>query len=205
VSRQLGKKGKAASREQSELMLVSAETLPNRGKIRALPKELREDLDRRLMDSGFRDYRGLARWLKSRGYTVSHAALHKYGSKFERRLEAVKLATAQARAIVAASPEDDTVIAEGLMRLVQSSLFQVLVDLEAVKREQKPNLMPIAKTVASLARASVMQQKWNAEIRARLADKVGAVRDKVSEAEREAGLSARTAETIRQALLDIKV
>ena len=55
--------------------------------------------------------------------------MHKYGQKLEQRLELLKIATAQARAVVEAAPDDDR-INEALMRLVQQNLFAVLVEVE---------------------------------------------------------------------------
>src|SRR5690348_9642336 len=74
-----------------------------KGKIKRLPPTLRAEFERRLMEGAFSDYRGLSRWLAGHGYHISHAALHKHGHALERKLDALRLATEQARVVVEAS------------------------------------------------------------------------------------------------------
>src|SRR5579863_2515227 len=72
-------------------------------KIRLMPAELRAEFDRRIVDASFRGYRDLAQWLSDRGYYISFTSLARYGKALDRKLEALKLATEQARIVVAAT------------------------------------------------------------------------------------------------------
>ena len=92
--------------------------------MKRLPPDLRAEFDRRLIAGAFSDYRGLARWLRENGYSMSHASLARYGKALDRKLAALKLATEQARAVVEAAGGADDTINEGLMRLVQGDLFR---------------------------------------------------------------------------------
>jgi len=65
-------------------------------KIKRMPQDLKEQLDKLLSDGTFHSCRQLSKWLGDNGFEISHAAIHKYGQKFERRLEAIKMATEQA-------------------------------------------------------------------------------------------------------------
>jgi hypothetical protein len=186
-----------------------------RHKIPNLPKELREELERKLREEDFESYRELSKWLAGNRYEVSHAALQMHHVKFEQHLEAIKLATAQAREIVAASPDDDNQISEALMRLVQTALFDVLVDLitqrkaraksEPGKNPPNMNVTVLGRTVANLGRAAIAQKKWIAQTRAVVREKVGEAKETLSKAEKGAGLSGEAAEKIRAALAGIEV
>jgi len=196
-----------------------------RHKIPNLPKELLLELERKLREEDFESYRELSKWLADKGYAISHAALHKHHVKFEQHLEAIKLATAQAREIVAASPDDDNQISEALLRLVQTALFEVLVELREHRarptdesRRKTPtvvsepgrnppnlNLAVLGRTVANLGRAAIAQKKWIAQTRAVVREKVGEAKETLSKAEKGAGLSGEAAEKIRAALAGIEV
>ena len=132
-----------------EIAASGAEKPPYKGKIKRLPPDLRAEFDRRLVAGAFSDYRGLARWLRENGYSISHTALARYGRALDRKLEALKLATEQARAVVKAAGAADDTINEGLMRLVQGDLFRVLVELKEADPE-KIDVNSLARNVASI-------------------------------------------------------
>ncbi len=71
--------------------------------------------------------RQLSKWLGDNGFEISHAAIHKYGQKFERRLDAIQMATEQARIVCEQFKGDDEQMQSALMRMVQTRLFEVLV------------------------------------------------------------------------------
>ena len=81
--------------------------MPPRSKVAGMPAEIKEWLDRALAENNFSDYELLAEELKARGYAISKSALHRYGQAFETRLSALKMASEQARAVVAAAPDEE--------------------------------------------------------------------------------------------------
>lgn len=167
--------------------------------------KLRAELDRRLVDGRFSDYRGLAAWLGENGCQITHAAVHKYGRALERKLGALRIATEQARAVVDASGGADDLVNEGLMRLVQGDLFKVLVDLKEADR-RKVDLNALARNVASICRSSVQMRRAAEEMRNGIGRRVQAAERKVVEAARRGargGLSATAEKRIRAALLEI--
>lgn len=163
----------------------------------------------------FQGYRELAAWLGEQGFHLTHQNLGRYASKLERRLDAVKLATAQARAIVEASPDDDGKINEALMRLVQQHLFWLLVDLEregadgkrkvgeAKRKLGELNLGRLARVVSEMARAQVMHRRFIEETRAKVAARVDEAGRQVRVITEKAGLSAEAEANIRKALMEI--
>jgi hypothetical protein len=178
---------------------------PHSYKIKRLPPELRAEFERRLVEGEFSDYRGLSRWLSSRGYYISHTSLHRYGTALENKLKALKLATEQARAVVEAAGGADDMVNEGLMRLVQGDLFRVLVELKEVD-PQKVDVNALARNVASICRSSVQMRRAAEEMRNGIGRRVLAAERKVVSAARRGargGLSAAAEKRIRAALLEI--
>lgn len=159
-----------------------------------MPAEIKEWLDRALAENNFSDYEVLAEELKARGYAISKSALHRYGQAFETRLSALKMASEQARAVVAAAPDEEGAVNEALMRLVQEHLFKLLM-----AEEGEFDLPKVARAVAELGRATVTQKKWQAEVRAR-AEAAAAAVEKIA---KKGGLSAESVDQLRREILGI--
>ena len=176
-------------------------------KIKKLPPDLKEQLDKMLSDGTFYSCRQLSKWLGDNGFEISHAAIHKYGQKFERRLDAIKMATEQARIVCEQFKDDDAQMQSALMRLVQTRLFEVLA--VANEREQGSatggettvapvNITALARSVSGLAKAETEHRKWAERAR----DGVAAAEKKVEEA-RAKGLSKDAADQIKAVLMEI--
>jgi hypothetical protein len=147
--------------------------MPKRCKVDTLPPELKAWLDAELLKRGFADYVQLAADLQAKGAELSKSAIHRYGSKFEQRMAQLKVSTEQARAVVAASPDDEGAMNEALIRLTQDKLFGVLVDLDV--DPDSVNITKITKSIADLARSSITQKKWQIEVRTKAAERMKAV------------------------------
>lgn len=153
--------------------------MPPRNKVETLPKAVKEWLDAALLENGFAKYELLAAELATKGHAIGKSSLHRYGSKFEERMAQLKVSVDQAKALVAASPDDEGAMSEALIRLTQDKLFQILVELEV--DPAKVNLSGLTRSIAELARSSVGQKKWQIEMRAKTAERM-----KVVEAEAKA-------------------
>jgi hypothetical protein len=177
-------------------------TMPPRSKIDLMPKEIRAELDQRIVEGGFANYRALAKWLNDNGYEIGKDSVHRHGQKLEHRLESVRRATDVARAIAEASPDNEAAISDTLIRLVQ----QIDIDIDVESETVTPKMLEaISRSVATLARASVSQKKWMVEVRDKLNAKVGRAAEQVALAARSGGLSPAAEQQIRNALLDIHV
>jgi hypothetical protein len=184
--------------------------MPARSKIISLPADVRARLDAKLVTNSFSDYRGLAAWLDSEGYSISKDAVQRYGQEFKEKCEAITLATAQARAIVEGNPDDEGTMNDALIRLIQTSLFNIAVKFrEASQGEEGATdpkaLASFSRSVALLTRASVRQKEWMAEVRKTVDAKVATANSKIAEVAKSSGLSHETAQAIRNAILEIKV
>ncbi|MHB1333403.1 MAG: DUF3486 family protein [Sulfuriferula sp.] len=172
--------------------------MPKRSAVETLPKAVKVWLDHALIEGSFSGYEKLAAELKRRGYDLGKSSIHRYGQEFEQRLQTLRIASEQAKAIVSASPDDEGAVSEALMRLVQEKLFQVMLDFK-VDPAKPLNIASAAKAVAELARATVSQKKWQSEVR----EKANAAADAVEAIAKKGGLSAEALETIRRGILGI--
>jgi hypothetical protein len=169
--------------------------------------ELKAELDRNLMDGRLPNYESLAKWLSTHGCKIIAARASSYRRGLEQKLDLVRLVTEQATAVIEASPDDDNNLSAALLRLVQQHLFEMLVDLKTEGLTQR-DIAKIADSVAQMTRATVMQQKWASELKAKIAEKVGAAeREVVAEVQQAArvggGLSTEAEARIRRILLEI--
>ncbi|HEU0283261.1 MAG TPA: DUF3486 family protein [Gallionella sp.] len=165
-----------------------------RSKISKLPKPVKDWLDGALIQNNFGEYELLSAELKTRGFDLSKSAIHRYGQQFEERLRAVKLATEQAAAIAASSPDDAGAMNDALIRLVQEKTFQTLL-----KMEEGAPLKEVGLMVARLSNATVKQKQWAIEMRA----KVAVAEDAVLAIAKKGGLSAEALEEIKRGFLGI--
>lgn len=168
--------------------------MPPRSKVSGLPAEVKDWLDQSLVESNFSGYESLSAELAARGYSIGKSALHSYGQNFEERLSALKVASEQARAVVAAAPDEEGAVNEALMRLVQEHLFKLLMS-----EGNQIDLPKVAKAVAELGRASVVQKKWQAEVRS----KAEAAASQVEKIAKKGGLDAATVAEIRREILGV--
>lgn len=147
--------------------------MPPRNKVETLPKAVKEWLDAALVGNAFAKYELLAAELASKGHIIGKSTLHRYGSKFEQRMAQLRVSTEQARAVVAASPDDEGAMNEALIRLTQDKIFGVLVDLEV--DPESVNISKLTRSIADLARSSITQKKWQIEVRTKAAERIKAV------------------------------
>ncbi len=200
------RKKKAAKKADGKPKRVPIDPIPFKTwKIKKLPPDLKEQLDQMLTEGTLHSCRQLSKWLGDNGFEISHAAIHKYGQKFERRLAAIKMATEQARIVCEQFKDDDEQMQSALMRLVQTQLFQMLSisNGEGSGKRRAPAVAPVnigalARCVSGMARVESEQQKWAERARA----KVAAVEKKVEEA-RTKGLSKDAADQIKAVLMEI--
>lgn len=137
--------------------------MPPRSKVHALPDAVREALHQRLIENGFGGYEDLSAWLDGQGFEISKSALHRYGTDFEARVDKLRYATEQAKAIVEAAPDDEGAVNDALIRMLQEKYFHALQEIEIDPSKLK--LKEIGLAIARISRASVAQKKWMAEVR----------------------------------------
>jgi Protein of unknown function (DUF3486) len=138
-----------------------------RSKVMGLEPEVREAFEAKLIGSHFSGYVELQDWLRSLGYDISKSALHRYGSRLEEQIANLRIATNEAKALVEASPDSESSMARGLMRLYQEKLWVALREMQLDPEEVDIN--KIGKLLAPLVRADVHLNKFAAEVREKTA------------------------------------
>lgn len=141
-------------------------------KIETMPPDVRLWLEKALIDNGFSGYKELEALVKSRGFDISHAAIHRHGQKLERRLQAIRASTEAAKLIAESAPDDADHRSAAVISMIQTSLFDALMDLQEAELmpadEKIPILAKAAQGFAKLAQSSLLQKQRADEVRSRL-------------------------------------
>lgn len=170
-----------------------------------LKSEDKHMLDRWLMDKGFCGYEEIAEKLQSLGYSIGKSSVHRYGQKLEQKLAAVQASTQAALMIAEAAPDDSDMRTQAVLSLMQTQLFDTLINLQEAGAEGVDPAKRLAlisscgKGIASIAQASVGQKKWMLDVRDRAEKAAQAVESIV----KKGGLSAEVAADIRAQILGI--
>ncbi|MDO5940627.1 DUF3486 family protein [Burkholderia cepacia] len=183
-----------------------------RSSVDGLPDDVRHWLERALAESNFSGYQALEQVLRERGYAISKSAIHRYGQKIERRFAAIKASTEAARMLTEGAADDQDARSEAVIALVQTELFESIVNLqEADDEDLDPAeriglLSSAAKNIATLARASVNQKKFRLEEQARIEREareklLAEQEEKLQELRGSDGMSEQMESRIRRILL----
>lgn len=171
--------------------------MPQRQSVYGLPKEVKEELDKKLVESHFSQYVELEKWLRQEGYEISKSSIHRYGCKFKSQLEAIQIATEQAKIIASECGDDENAMGDALSRLAQQKLFKVLVDLEELPEDIE--LPKLVTAIATLNRSSVNVKKHQIETR----EKVRKAQEQIEDIGIKNGISEVVMESIKNSMLGI--
>jgi hypothetical protein len=146
--------------------------VPRPSPIDDMTADQRQAFEAELIRRNFKDYDGLVVWLRENGLELSRSAAYRHGSKLQRRLQAVRNSTEAAKLIAEAAPDDADLRSAAVISMVQSELFDVMVTLqdldEAEPGERVGLLKEAARSVLDMTKASVLQKKWQADIKDKL-------------------------------------
>src|SRR5713226_3483881 len=135
--------------------------MPPRSKvITMLPEYIRQEVERRLFENGFRDYQGLAQWVRGQAYEISDDSLWRLGRALQQLVAAAELTVRHARALAQLGEDYEGLTANALITLAQQKALETLLEIGEVKPAD-------LNAVANLTRAAIAQQRWAAELRVR--------------------------------------
>jgi len=123
---------------------------PQSKDIDTLPAHLRAEVERRMAESGFVDYRGLAEWVREQGYEISDDSLWRYGKGIQRQLTAAQMAVHQARALAEVTADNKGFLIEAIMTVVEQKVLSKLLEGEQVENSD----IRLLNAAANLARAT---------------------------------------------------
>lgn len=170
--------------------------MPQRNGVYQLPESIKKELDQQLITNHFSGYKELEKWLREEGYEISKSAIHRYGWKFQKQVESIRIATEQARAI-ASECDDENNMADALSRLAQTKLFEMLVDIEELPKDVE--LPKLVTAIATLNRSSVNVKKYSQEVKA----KVKSAQEQIKDIGNKNGIPETVMEAIKKSMLGI--
>lgn len=172
-----------------------------------LPQETREELNARLVGSGFQGYAGLAKWLEGQGFKVSRSAVHRYGQDlqqdFEEAMGDVRKTQELARAMVSEQDDESGVLIDATARIVQDQLLRISIAMRKAEHEPEKaakHLASVTKALSEVGRLSLAQKKWATEVEVRNSALREAA-DRVGQAAQARGLNAEEATFWREQVL----
>lgn len=150
--------------------------MPRRSKVLLLPRPVRSELESEMVRRGFAGYSELTAWLRREGHAVSESTLQRHGARLGRRIEQVRIATEQAQALIAGSPDDEGAVSEAALRIVQQRMFDLLLAAE------EGDLKSVSAAARAMAEATKAASAVRAE-RRRIAEAAAEAAQRVAGAE----------------------
>jgi Protein of unknown function (DUF3486) len=184
--------------------------MPPVPKIALLPEEIRRWLHETLVERAFGDIVGvteeLQEMLRQAGVAmyIGKSAVGAESLKLKRAAESIRATTEAARLIADSSRDDADARGEAAMALVQSEVFELLLQVREAETVEDPvkrlSLMSeSALALSRLSRARVSQARWRVEVETR----VSAAADAVAKIARTGGLQPEQVAEIRAQILGI--
>jgi hypothetical protein len=174
-----------------------------RGNITQIPPTLREELDRELIDRNFSDYTELTDWLNQRleqnglEISLSRSSVHRYGKRFEERVEMLELASRQAEKLKSLFSDEGANLSEMALQLCQGLMFNLM--MESGEKLEPKELSMMTRSLAEATRGFVNVKKYQQEVK----DRAEAAARAVAAQARSGGLSEETIAQIEQQILGI--
>ena len=149
--------------------------MARKSSISRLPAEIKSYIEAMLatgaqtLDELIADLQGRFPAAATAGDLPSRSAVGRYGQKLERRLAAIRASTEAAKLIQAQAGDDRDARSEALTALVQTELFEAILQLqeaddpEADAGERVGMLSAAAKNIATLTRSSVNLKEFQAK------------------------------------------
>lgn len=182
--------------------------MPRRSSVFALPGEVRDELNARLVGNGFSDYEGLAVWLDEQGFAISKSSLHRHGKglqeDFELAMADVQKTSALARAWSQSDEDEKGDMLDATARIVQDHLLRIAIALRNVESEpteSAKHLSQVTRALADLGRMSIGQKKWAHEVKTRTQERLTKMEGEAKSGKRH--LDLETIKQIREELYGI--
>lgn len=140
-----------------------------------LPAHVREELDERLIASGFGNSIGLSDWLGELGYEISKTTVNEHGQRLKRRLAGISATTEAMKLVAKAAPDDFDESSGSIIRLLQTDMFEALLQFQEAAANDSEEISPgdrialyskASKSIAEIVRAAISRNKYSNELRA---------------------------------------
>ncbi len=135
--------------------------MPAPSKVALLPEDIREEFERRLVASGFSGYEAHSAWLATTGHPIGKSALGEFGKNYKKRLEQLRIAAEQAKALRQAAPDDEGAVNDMVIRMAQEKIFNLLMELDI--DPEKVNVSALFRSIAEVTRATTSHKRFMEE------------------------------------------
>lgn len=144
--------------------------MPKKSKLASIPDDIKQWLNSALVAKNFGDYDAITAELQAMGIAIGRSSVHRFGSKLERNLAAVRASTQAAMAIVEHAPDASDNRSEAALSLIQTGFLTAMETLNDGAEEADPEkrlelLSKAARGIADISRASIGQKKFSAQVR----------------------------------------
>lgn len=140
--------------------MSSIEQNRSHGKIDSLPAPLRSEVENRLLDGD--TYEEISRYLAEQGQEVHQSSVGRYGKKFLKRFESVRVAKEFAKLLAEDSADRPSTELHEANNLLASQLIMEAMVSDDMPAEERAK---IASSIASLQRAQVSNEKLKLQAR----------------------------------------
>lgn len=181
--------------------------MPPRPAIDLLPEAVKDELNQKLVESGFGGLVALSDWLAAQGYEISKSSIGVYSkglkASMEKSLGRARERMAIAKALKGASDEDKAALMEANEMVAMDQImdmFDVIGDMDIDGRMAA--LPKLVRAIADLNRSAVGSAKWKREFeqQAREQAKLAAA-EAAAKSAKDAGVSEETIARIRRDVL----
>jgi hypothetical protein len=169
--------------------------MPARSIIDQMPAEARDWLKAKLEETNFSRFVEITdefnTWAEEHGIEVrvSKTGLFRFAKNWKEKVEVLREVTHFARSVRGQLGDDEGAVNDVGLQLLQGKIFQL-----AVEEEIDPKtLSSLARAMADLSRASVMQKRWGTEYRDKMQQKLSAL-----ETDASAGKTKLDPETLKE-------
>jgi hypothetical protein len=107
--------------------------MPPRSKVALLPQEIRDELERRIVQRVFTGYEELAAWLQQQGYQIAEDSVQRYGARLHQKISSLEQSAQQAKAIALVAPEGRYSIFEATIDLLNERVFSALMETDQIR------------------------------------------------------------------------
>jgi hypothetical protein len=184
--------------------------MPPVSKIAKLPPEYREWLHKAIVGRAFGDIEALTEefnaLMKEGGVaiTIGKSAIGAESLKVKRAQESIRATTEATKLIAESSRDDGDSRSEATMALIQSEVFETLLQIREAEDTPEPGerlalMVSAAKHISTLSRARVNQAKWRTDVEAR----AKAAADKVAKIAKSGGLTPDQVQEIRRQIMGV--
>lgn len=148
--------------------------MPPRSATEQLPDAILDELNQRLVASGFAGYVALSDWLAEQGYQISKSAIHRHGSALQASMEkSINRARERmeiAKALGGMTDKEKAALLEASEMVAIDQMMDVLESLSGWEVSDKAAIIPkLARAIADIGRSATGTARWRKDFEAEAA------------------------------------